>query len=162
MIDYRSAGYRDINTIVNMEIENMKALREEIGGEFPEYDERHNDEPALVSIIEGNCGYAVVAEASEGYGDNRIVGALIALDEDLKVADEEEHDGLVIRNLFVDKEYRRAGIATSMLAMAEEWALAHNYRGMRATINTPNEAASTLFEGHGISTIAETRWKNLG
>jgi GNAT superfamily N-acetyltransferase len=117
LTQYRMTEIKDINRVVKLEVECMTELHNKIGGEFPVFDERHNNEANLISIIEGGCGCAFLAEEYDTYGKGYLIGAVIAIDEEMKTADEEEHNKLVIYSIFVEQNYRKQGVAHKLLEM---------------------------------------------
>ena len=161
MPSYRDADYRDINRITAMEIEVMGELMEEIGGTFPRFDEHTNNETNLISVIEGKCGFAIVAEDEEPYKDKEIVGVILALDSQLESLEDGAHESLVLMNLFVKPEFRRRGIARTLLEELEGKARAAGYPKIRTLVYTPNDKASGLLSGKGYGVICETRNKDL-
>jgi len=159
MIQFRNAEIRDINKIVKLEVECMEELKERIGTEFPIFDEKRNNETSLVSIIEGECGVSIIAEENEINGSVKIVGAIIALDKDLKTKEEDDHNTLTIRNMFVDRNYRKQGIAHKLLELTENWANEHKYVEITTFVYTPNIEIQRILNQFGIQQINEGRKK---
>jgi GNAT superfamily N-acetyltransferase len=161
VIHYRMPEIRDLNTIKYLEIECMNELKNKIQGEFPVFDERHNNEANLLSIIEGGCGCAFIAEESEDHAKAELVGAIIAIDEDMKTVDEEDHNKLFVCNVFVHENYRKQGIAHKLLEMLQEWARIHNYKGIKTLMYTPNDEAKKILSDNSYFVISEIREKTL-
>jgi GNAT superfamily N-acetyltransferase len=152
---------KDLNKVISLEIECMGELRTEIGGEFPVFDERHNDEANLLAIIEGNCGCAFLAEDLVEYEKGKIAGAIVAIDEDMKTADETEHNKLFIASIFVDAAYRDQGIGSKLVELLQEWARVHNYKGIKTSVYTPNEKIENMLAGNSYRLVSEVREKSL-
>ena len=161
MFVYRDAEIKDINKIVKLEIECMEELQDRIGSEFPIFDERKNNEASLISIIEGECGVSIVAEESEIDGSAGLVGAVIALDKDLRSGEDEEHATLVLRNLFVAEDYRKRGIAHKLMEMVVEWATGKGYFELETLVYTPNPEIQGILSQFGVDQIFEGRKKVL-
>jgi GNAT superfamily N-acetyltransferase len=158
---YRNAEIKDINKVVKLEIECMEELQDRIGSEFPVFDERKNNEASLVSIIEGECGVSIIAEETEIDGSVRLVGAAIALDKDLRTIEDGEFTTLVLRNLFVDRNYRNRGIAHKLLEMIVEWATGKGYIDLETFVYTPNPEIQGILSQFGVDQVVEERKRVL-
>jgi len=161
MIDFRNANHQDLNTIVRLEIETMKELRGRIGDSFPVFDEKRNSETSLISIIEGECGCAIVALDEENFQNRHIVGAIIALDSEYASSNEADRESLVLMNVFVDEEYRTRGIGSELVSRMERFAVEKKYRDIVTGIVTPNAIISHMLEKRGYPITRETRTKSL-
>jgi len=158
---YHNAEIKDINRVVKLEIECMEELQDRIGSEFPVFDERKNNEASLVSIIEGECGVSIIAEETEIDGSVRLVGAAIALDKDLRTIEDGEFTTLVLRNLFVDRNYRNRGIAHKLLEMIVEWATGKGYIEFETFVYTPNPEIQGILSQFGVDQVFEGRKRVL-
>lgn len=159
MIQYRNPEIKDIHPIINLELECMEELKTTIGAEFPLFDKSWNNEVSLLSIIEGGAGVSVIAADDDYTGANKIIGAIIALDDEYE--ENGEYKTLTIMNIFVNKEYRKLGIGHHLLEMAEEWAKENRYIEIQTKVYTPNDEAISLLDSANIRPIAQYRLKIL-
>jgi GNAT superfamily N-acetyltransferase len=66
---------------------------------------------------------------------------------------------LVINNLFVDKNYRKQGIAHKLIEMIEDWATKKEYSQIETTVYTPNTDAQSILNQFHIQQVFEVRKK---
>ncbi len=160
MIVYRDAEIRDLNPILELETQCYDQAEAEESAQEAR-PRSGNNEANLVSIIEGRCGCAIVAIDEDIRGHARIVGAVIALDHELKAWDEPDHEILDLISLFVHGEYRRQGIGHKLVELADAWARAREYRYLQGVVYLPNEGLRRLLSTQGLEPRFELRRKTV-
>jgi GNAT superfamily N-acetyltransferase len=157
MIKYRKPSQRDIERITHLEIECMNEIAQSVGDHFPLFNDMHNNQSGLMNIIEADTGYSLIAEDDELDNDDSIIGAIIALDNDMIFESKLERNEVVINNIFVRSDYREKGIGTSLLNAFLDWARSNDYAIISTIVYTPNNKIQKLLDFRKIEVKMESR-----
>ncbi len=122
----------------------------------------NKDISAIRDILENDLGYKCelpnLAERVKEMIKRGNYQIFVACDSDKVVgyigcvnylAFELENEGMKIISLAVSKEYRRKGIGTSLLKVAEQWAKTNNIEVVLLNSGLPREGAHAFYESQG-------------
>jgi ribosomal-protein-alanine N-acetyltransferase len=121
-------------------------IRKYAPGDKPEIEHLYRDakypEPTL-SYFEDKR-YEPFVHSEEG----KILGAIMVQDA---------FQNLSIKDLYVDKDFRRKGIGQKLIRYIERYARRENYKGLRVDANTENEQAHEFYKEMGFERVGKVR-----
>jgi ribosomal protein S18 acetylase RimI-like enzyme len=141
---YRQANYSDIDKLLHL----LQILFD--FEKIPFQESRHRK--ALQMILQKDKTCIIVAETDRG----KIVGMCAA---QRFISTAEGGYAAFIEDIVVEPDYRKQGVANSMLKKIEAWAQQNNVKRLQLLVHPDNQPAKTLYSMHGFQLTSCTFMK---
>ncbi len=113
------------------------------------------------TAIAGWIDESVSSAGAEGHGgwvatqSGSVIGFISVSEEEHWCGEKDAYVG----ELMVDQRYERNGVARSLIAMAEDWAVSRGLAHIRLTTGAANQGARTFYErlGYALNEVTLTR-----